>query len=119
MKRLSLLALAPLLAACVSPGSGFDARMDGLMGRTQLSIVRDLGVPDASVETEEVRILRWSWRDVSVYPGGPWFGRGYPWPQPHVVTRDCDLEIEFGRAPDGPEAPWRAETWRARGNDCR
>lgn len=121
--------------------------MDPRMGMTEREIVRELGVPDAEIETgaetpgveDDVRSLRWSssrvvaWEEpwgpfgppyhpcgLGTRPGcGGWGGWG--WPGPYTRTRvteyACDLEIDFSRA--APDQPWRAAAWRARGNDCR
>ena len=124
---IALCACALMLAACTgTPGPSLKERMDARMGLTELEIVRDLGVPDGSVEAEGVRSLRWSDRRIETYPEPipPYWVRNRPWGWPgpwgygdRVVEYQCDVEIEFSRA--GPEEPWRASSWRARGNGCR
>jgi hypothetical protein len=117
MIRAAVLTLGLLLAGCAT-GPGLPERMEPLMGAPQLEVVRALGVPDAQTEADGVRILRWSSRSVRVYPGAPWWvHRGLGGPPPVVVQRRCDLEIEFTRR--AAAGPWRAVSWRTRGNDCR
>ena len=118
-RPLVLICAALLLAGCATQAR-FSDRIDGLMGRTELQIVRKIGVPDSSVEAEGRRILRWSRRSVSITPS-PWLWDPTPLaPPPSVMHYACDLEIEFSRAADAPkDSPWRAVEWRARGNDCR
>lgn len=139
MRRLLALCLAPalgLVAGCATvQGPSRAERMDALMGRTQLSMVREFGVPDAETTAEGRRILRWSHDTLEVRsdpfpwgPFGPWGyggpgyggpGFGYPWPETRSYRRWCDMELEFERADASPNTPWRATAWRTRGNDCR
>ena len=137
MRRLLAICLAPalLVAGCATTETPSRAeRMGALMGRTELSLVREMGVPDATTEAEGRRILRWSTATLEVVPDpfpwgpfGPWgyggpgrvYGYGAGWAAPRTYRRWCDLELEFERADQTPDAPWRAVSWRARGNDCR
>ena len=140
MHRLTALFLVPALLAAAgcatTQGPERAERMGALMGRTELSLVRELGVPDATTEAEGRRILRWSSATLEVVPEpypwgpfGPWgygydrvgyaYGYGAGWAAPRTYRRWCDMELEFERAEDAPEAPWRAVSWRTRGNDCR
>ncbi len=112
------LGLAVAVAGCAT-GPSFSQRMAALMGATEVEVIREIGVPDAevTVDDDDVRFLRWSFRDQSVYPSGPYGWHGPFGAYPVMVSERCDLEIEFQRALDG-NGPWRAEAWRTRGPDC-
>ena len=58
MLRAALLLPALLLLGCATR-SGFEARMQALVGQPEAELVRRLGPPDADVAVQGRRFLRW------------------------------------------------------------
>lgn len=112
------LLFAGLLAAC---GPSFDrpAFLSKLVGQPEAEVVRRLGVPSRTYETNGRKFLAYVERRADVIASPPLFaGFGYygagsgfysAFP-PQIVERGCETTFEVG---DG-----RVLTWSLRGNAC-
>jgi len=111
------LIVLPLLAGCTAPPEQQQANFQPLVGRSEADLVRQLGVPTRTVETDGHRFLAYLSRNVTVLPGsGPWepFWSGWWWHGPDVppavVDRVCETTFEIGAG--------RVQSFQMRGNAC-
>ena len=118
---------APLLVALAGCGDGGAARLAflaSLVGQYETDLVRQLGVPTRSYETDGRKFLAYDQRRLDIIPAGPFFGGfgygrfGYWGPglglygafPPSVVERGCETTFEL--------AGGRVASWSLRGNAC-
>jgi hypothetical protein len=96
--------LVLLLAGCADPGPTLQQRLSTFVGRTELELVTQLGVPSRTYEVEGRRFLQYDQRrTVPVAPAfgygapiGPWGPRwGYWPPPPSFAVVECDVTFEL------------------------
>lgn len=121
--RSSPLLLVLALAACGNYGAERRAYLSSLIGAPEPELVRQLGVPSRSYETEGRKFVAYDERRVDLIPAGPFFGGfgygyggfgggyggfgGFP---PQIVERGCETTFEIGAG--------RVQSWALRGNAC-
>ena len=117
MRRL-VVALALVLAACADPAAiaRHTARMNAYVGLSETELVRQLGVPSRSVDSDGHRFLAYSTSQVDIWPSSPFmgfrhygygYGGGFP---PQVVQWRCDTTFEL--------VAGQVISWSQRGNNC-
>ncbi len=115
MRVLILLAVL-VLAASADPAAiaRHQARLNAFIGESETDLVRQLGVPSRSFDSDGHRFLAYSTSQVDIWPGPPLigfgrygYGGGFP---PQVVQWRCDTTFELV---DG-----HVVTWKQRGNNC-
>ena len=111
------------LAGCGDPGrEELEARLGEMVGRSEVELVRRMGVPARVVEAGGRRFLVWSqaWWEPGYMPGtaamgfagfGPRGPFGYGYAGPVAVERNCEATFEV--------AGNRVEGFTLRGNWCR
>lgn len=115
MQRLMIpTVLAAFLAGC-APAFDRPAFLATLVGQPEAAVVRQLGVPSRTYETNGRKFLAYSERRVEVVPVGLGYGYGYFGPSfgyspSQIIERACETTFEVG---DG-----RVLTWSLRGNAC-
>jgi hypothetical protein len=118
MRRLlSLLVILPLLAGCVNMLAERQAYFGQFVGQAEGDLVRGLGVPSRTIDTDGHHFLAYSDRSVQLVPGmapyygwghyGGWYGGGYP---AGVIERICETTFEVV---DG-----KVTGFTMRGNSC-
>ncbi len=116
-RLLPLLALAALLlGGCVSRAER-DAALNAYVGLAETDLVRQLGVPDRSIETAGRRFLAYEVKRTEILPGNPgymglagpryWGMGGTP---PQVLELACQTSFEIANG--------RVASWTQRGNAC-
>lgn len=121
MRRVLPLALAILvLAGCVDPHRAERAaHMAAFIGMSETDLIRELGVPTRTVDSNGHRFLAYRRSRLDIVPGSPFMPYGvYGWPAagygggfpPQVVERGCETTFELV---DG-----RVVHWSQRGNSC-
>ena len=118
MKRVLPLLLAAALAGC-APAFNRPAFLATLVGQPETELVRRLGVPSRTYETDGRKFLAYSERRSEVIGGGPFFGGfgyfgsglgyGAAFP-PEIIERICETTFEVGNG--------RVLAWSLRGNAC-
>jgi hypothetical protein len=117
MRRLIL--LLPMLAAACAQGPTLQERLSAWVGRSELDLVTEFGVPNRSMELEGRRFLTYEQRSaVPVAPpaygpwfGGPWGYRGGYWPaSPGYAVVTCDVTFVIRQE--------RVESFTFRGQGC-
>jgi hypothetical protein len=118
MKRVLPLLLAAVLAGCAPPFNR-PAFLATLVGQPEAEVVRRLGVPSRTYETNGRKFLAYSEQRSELIEGGPAFGGfgyfgsglGYYGAFPtEVIERGCETTIEVGEG--------RMLAWTLRGNAC-
>lgn len=125
MKRILFLLLAAMLAGC-APAFDRPAFLATLVGQPEAEVIRRLGVPSRTYETDGRKFLAYSERQSDLIGGGPFFGGfgsfgsgfggsglgfGYSAAFPtQIVERDCETTFEV--------AGGRVLAWSLRGNAC-
>jgi hypothetical protein len=98
MRRPALLILIPLLAGCVNQLAQRQAFLNKFVGGPDSELVQQLGVPNRTYETGDVKYLAYDERRTVIAPAlppygpGPWwayggYGGGFP---PTVVNLTCE-----------------------------
>ncbi len=123
MKYACLIILA-LLGGCVDGGAARRAQANALVGQSEADLVRTLGVPTRTIETDGRRFLAYEDRRLDVLPGfgggyggfgyggfnrfgGLGFGAGVPG---EIIESGCDTTYELSGG--------RVQAWTLRGNGC-
>lgn len=120
MKPILPLLLAAALAGC-APAFNRPAFLATLVGQPETELVRRLGVPSRTYETDGRKFLAYSERRSEVIGGGPFFGGfgyfgsglglGYDAAFPsEIIERTCETTFEVGNG--------RVLAWSLRGNAC-
>lgn len=120
MKPILLFTLATALAGC-APAFNRPAFLATFVGQPETELVRRLGVPSRTYETDGRKFLAYSERRSDVIGGGPFFGGfgyfggglglGYDAAFPaEIIERACETTFEVGNG--------RVLTWSLRGNAC-
>ena len=97
MKWVMGLALAACCAGCARQGpSALDVKLASMVGQSETALVRQLGVPNRTLETGGHRFVAYVERRQSLVPGGgywgpPWWG----WSGTQVVTQSCVITFEI------------------------
>ena len=122
-----MLALSAALAVCNSLAKR-EAFLNTFIGKNETEVVRQLGVPARSFETQGRRFLAYDERSADVYPGGPFWGGpfwggpyyggvrpfGYGYGayafSPYVAEWTCETTFEIVNT--------RVTSWSLRGNAC-
>jgi len=118
MRRLlALLLLLPLLGGCVNMLAERQAALGQYVGQTEADLVRGLGVPSRTFDTDGRHFLAYTDRSVQVVPGfapyygwgryGGIYGGGYP---PDVIERICETTFEVAQG--------KVVSFTLRGNAC-
>lgn len=108
-------AFAALLAGC-GPAFNRPAFLATLVGQPEAEVVRRLGVPSRTYETNGRKFLAYSERRSEVlslgvgFGGYGYFGPNFGYYPSQVIERGCETTFEIG---DG-----RVLTWSLRGNAC-
>jgi hypothetical protein len=98
------LALLPALAGCVDAIAAREAELAPLVGKSELDLVRQLGVPTRTTETGGRKFLAYVEDRSQLLPGlrpvGPWGAYGYPMGgfqgvSPEIVPRACETTFEL------------------------
>jgi hypothetical protein len=117
--RLRRLALAlPLVLAGCAQGPTLQERLSVWIGRSELDLVTELGVPNRTYELEGRRFLQYEQRRAipvaspAYGPGfGPWGYRGGFWPPPPAyAVVGCDVTFLIRQE--------RVESFTFRGQGC-
>lgn len=118
MNKLALLACLAALTGC-SGAQQRQALLNSLIGQPETEVVRVLGVPNRSFETQGHRFLAYEQRDVEIEPGFPYAGPvayepryyryGYAFPA-SVVEWSCETTFDVVSS--------RVRSWSLRGNGC-
>jgi hypothetical protein len=116
MRRLIL--LLPLLLAACAQGPTLQERLSVWIGRSELDLVTEFGVPNRILELEGRRFLQYEQRrtvPVAVPDYGPWYGpwgpRGGFWPPPpSYAVVGCDVTFVIRQE--------RVESFTFRGQGC-
>ena len=97
MRRVILLMLVVLLAACVNQLAARQAYFSQFVGHPEADLVQQIGVPSRTYETGGVKYLAYTESRVDMVPGFPaygyggpywgWYGGGFP---PAVVNLTCE-----------------------------
>lgn len=123
MKYAPFIILA-LLGGCVDVGAERRAQANALVGQTEADLVRTLGVPARTIETDGRRFLAYEDRRLDILPGfgggfggfgyggfnrfgGFGLGAGVPG---EIVESGCATTYELSGG--------RVQAWTLRGNDC-
>lgn len=114
-----ILPVLALLAAC-APGVDRRAYLATLVGQPETELVRQLGVPSRTYDTDGRRFVAYTERRADIVGGGPFFGGGFGYfgggyglygaLPATVVERGCETTFELA---DG-----RVLSWTLRGNAC-
>ncbi len=98
MRRVILLMLVVLLAACVNQLAARQAYFSQFVGHSEADLVQQIGVPSRTYETGGVKYLAYTERRVDILQGFPaygyggpywgWYGGGFP---PAVVNMTCEV----------------------------
>lgn len=111
-----LLRLCPMLPAalvalsgCTNPTAAFDARMEQFIGKPEVDVVQQLGVPTRATEAGGLRFIEYKRRRTIVTPGN-WGWRWGPAMAGDVDTRIC--RVTFTLRND------KVERFDRRGDDC-
>jgi hypothetical protein len=117
---LAALIAAPLLAACAAPTPPVDrqAAAAGMVGQSEVDLVRQMGVPTRSFDSDGRRYVAYLERRVNVTQGSGvwapfwkhWVGGYGPDVAPEVVDYTCETTFEI----DGGKVRW----FTLRGNAC-
>ena len=105
-----------MLAACASEPP-LEVRLQPLVGKTEAELVQAFGVPTSTYQAADARFLQYEDQTTPVYPGDPFWGRGYTRfgstfaAPPLVVTRRCAVTFTLRQG--------RVEGFTHRGNGCR
>ena len=112
-----LLALAGLLlGGCVSRAER-DAALNAYIGIAETDLVRQLGVPDRSIETDGRRFLAYEVKRTQILPGSPFY-TGFDGPRlwgmggspPQLLELACQTSFEIANG--------HVASWTQRGNAC-
>ena len=121
MRRAAIL-ICLVLAAC---GPRFDrpAFLNSLVGAPEVEVIRVLGVPSRTYQTDGHKFLSYIEQRADYIPGGAFFGGygggfygprfgygyggGFP---PSLIQRECETTIDVVNG--------RMATWSLRGNAC-
>ena len=111
---------APLLTACAAPTPPVDrqAAATGMVGQSEADLVRQMGVPTRSFDTDGHRFVAYLERRVNVTPGsGVWAPFWKHWvtsygpdAAPEVVDYTCETTFEIDRG--------KVQSFTLRGNAC-
>ena len=118
MRRwIGLLMALPLLAGCVNMLAERQAYFAQYVGQTEGDLVRGLGVPSRTFDTEGHHFLAYTDRSIQVVPAfapyygwgryGGWYGGGYP---ADVIERVCETTFDV--------VGGKVVTFTMRGNSC-
>ena len=115
MRAAVIAAILVLLAGCADLLAQRRAFLDTLVGKSEEEVVRTLGVPTRSVDSNGHRFLAYTESRVDIVPTGPvmpwgwgWqYGGGFP---PQVVQRVCETTFEI--------VGGRVASYTLRGNAC-
>ncbi len=117
MYRLVVILLAGLLTGCVDQLAARQARFAQFVGHSEADLVRQMGVPNRTYETEGVKFLAFVEGRVELlqplpaYPYGPpywaWYGGGWP---PQVVNLTCETTFAVAQGV--------VQSFTMRGNAC-
>jgi hypothetical protein len=116
--RAPMLLAVLALAACADPAAvaRHQARLNALIGASETDLVRQIGVPSRSFDSDGHRFLAYSTSQVDIWPASPLigfgrygygYGGGFP---PQVVQWRCDTTFEL--------VDEHVVTWKQRGNNC-
>ncbi len=122
--RYACLIILALLGGCTDGGAARRAQANALIGQSEADLVRTLGVPTRTIETDGRRFLAYEDRRLDVVPGfgggyagfgfggfnrfgGLGFGTSFP---EEIVERGCATTFELNGG--------RVQAWTLRGNDC-
>jgi hypothetical protein len=111
----------PLLAGCATPEPQADrqAALGKLVGQSEADLVRQMGIPTRSFDTDGHRFLAYLERHVDITPAtGPWapfwgwWGAGSYGPDvaPMVVDFVCETTFEISGG--------KVQSFQVRGNAC-
>lgn len=118
MRRSVILFLVLLLSACAQ-GPSRAAYLNGLIGLSEADVVRQMGVPSRTFDTEGHKFLAYVEQRQDYVGGGPFFygggffggGFGYGATFPaQVIDRVCETTVDF--------VGGRMRGWSLRGNAC-
>ena len=124
MRRVLPLAGAALLASCAYPNPQRVAFLNGLVGKSEVDLIRAMGVPTRTYDTAGIHFLAYSEHSIETIPGspgfygfygwggwgGPWYGPGFGGFPPEVVSRQCETTFELKGG--------IVQHWTLKGNDC-
>ena len=108
MRRVIVIGLLLLLGACANQApQQRRAFIASLVGKSELDLVRQLGVPTRTFTVDGEKFLAYDDRRVEVLPGyygapwggpgwGPWgWGWGGGWGPPIVLARGCEITFDI------------------------
>ncbi len=115
--KYATLALMLALAACAD-GQDRERYLTSLVGQPEAELVRQMGVPNRSVETGGRKFVAYDRRTTVYFGASPFFGFGYGYFGPgaytgfpaEAVERRCETTFEIGAG--------RVLSWIDRGNAC-
>jgi len=120
MRKAVILGSVLALAGCAYPSPRLVAQLDGLRGKPEAELIKEMGVPSRTYDSSGHRFLAYSQTRYDTIPGSPafypygwgWgyyggFAGGFP---PEIVRRDCEITFDLMGGV--------VQSYALRGNDC-